>query len=231
MIETVIYTANCGGRDFPHSQVEQDIDVDWRYITNDTGAIVCAPWKRRLTYDPRHEHPNLSAKWWKTHPYGSYMYAIWIDASMEITSPSFAREAIAALQGAPVATFKHPRRTTVAAEVEASLGREGQNGRYEHLPLREQAASYREEGFPDDVGLFACGTIVWTWAARAMAEDWWRECVTWGYQDQVSFPVCAWRAGITPATFPVPQIESRNPRLGYLANRWMRIWSHRKGTD
>lgn len=231
MIETVIYTANCGGRDHQHSQVEQDIDVDWRYITDDDDVTVSAPWKRRLTYDPAYEHPNLSAKWWKTHPYGSYTYAIWIDASMEITSPSFAREAIAALNGAPVATWNHPRRSSIHAEVEASLGREGQGGRYAGLPLREQAASYRDEGFPDDVGLFACGTMVWTWAARAMAEDWWRECVKWGYQDQVSFPVACWRAGITPAAFPVPQIESRNPRLGYLANRWMRIWPHTKGTD
>jgi len=231
----VVYTANIGGRDHPHQQADQDIDVDWRYFTDAHDTPIEGPWKildvKRGHGHNIDRHPNLAAKWWKTHPFVSYKYAIWIDASMEITSPAFAREAIDSLKGAPLATFRHPRRTTIAAEVEASLGSEGQGGRYERLPLREQLAAYQQEGFPDDVGLYACGTIVWTWEARGIGEDWWRECVQWGYQDQISFPVVCWRAGIRPSTFPIPQIESRNPRLGFLANRWLRIWPHTKGTD
>jgi len=230
----VVYTANIGGRDHPHQQADQDIDVDWRYFTDTHDTPIEAPWKI-LDVARGHghnidRHPNLAAKWWKTHPPGTYEHAIWIDASMEITSRSFAREAIAALNGAPVATWRHPRRTSIVDEAEASLGREAQGGRYSSLPLREQTQAYLAEGYPDE-SLYACGTIVWTWAARPMAHDWWIECVKWGYQDQISFPVCAWRAGITPATFPVPQIESRNPREGWLANRWLRIWPHTKGTD
>lgn len=233
-MSVLIYTANIGGRDFPHSQAEQDIDVDWYYFTDQRVAPLDGPWTVREVVrghgTGEDRHPNLAAKWWKTHPF-AYEHAIWIDASMEITNPSFAREAIASLDGAPVATWKHPRRSSIYAEVEASLGREAQGGRYAALPLREQAESYRAEGFPDDLGLYACGAIVWTWAARELGEVWWRECVTWGYQDQVSFPVACWRTGIRPATFPIPQIESRNPRLGYLANRWLRIWPHTKGAD
>lgn len=229
MSGVVIYTANIGSRDFPHSQVEQDIDVDWWYYTDDPDAVE-RPWRVQEITVPRLAHPNLTAKWWKTHPPSTYEHAIWVDASMEITSPAFAREAIAALKGAPVATFKHPRRSSIVAEAEASLGREAQGGRYAELPLVEQAKTYVEEGYPDE-RLYACGVIVWTWAARAMADEWWRECVAWGYQDQVSFPFVAWRHGIDVATFPIDQIESRNPRLGYLANRWLRIWPHTKGTD
>lgn len=235
MSGVVIYTANIGGRDHPHSAVEQDIDVDWRYFTDQPDLPIDGPWKVREVVrghgNGADRHPNLAAKYWKTHPLASYEHAIWIDASMEITSPGFAREAIASLNGAPLATWKHPRRCSIYAEVEASLGAEGQGGRYAHLPLREQAQSYREEGFPDDLGLFACGTIVWTWAARQLGDDWWRECVKWGYQDQISFPVACWRAGIRPATFPIPQITSRSPKMGFLANPWLRIWPHTKGTD
>ena len=227
----VIYTANIGGRDHPHSAVEQDIDVDWRYLTDQSDLPVDGPWKVLEVVRGWQEHPNLTAKWWKTHPYSTYDHAIWIDSSMEITSPSFAREAIAALKGAPLATFKHPRRTSIYAEVEASLGPESQGGRYAHLPMREQAQSYRDEGFPDDVGLYACGTIVWTWAARTLGEAWWQECQRWGYQDQISFPVVCWRTGIKPAVFPIPQITSRSPRMGFLSNPWFRIWPHTKGTD
>lgn len=234
MSGVVIYSANIGGRDFPHSAVEQDIDVDWRYFTDQPDIPIDGPWKVNEVVSREHygdEHPNMTAKWWKTHPLSTYEHAIWIDASMEITSQSFAREAIAALNGAPLATFKHPRRSTIAAEAEASLGAEAQGGRYDALPLREQVLAYRDEGFPDNVGLFACGTIVWTWAARGLGEIWWQECKKWGYQDQISFPVACWRTGIAPAVFPIPQIESRNPQMGYLSNRWFRIWPHTKGTD
>jgi hypothetical protein len=223
-----IYTACIGGRDTPRPQVAQDIDVTWLYHT-DRDIEVPEPWTRIRGDVPDGEHPNLSAKRFKTHP-PLVETAIWIDASMEITSPRFAREAIAALDGAPVATWKHPRRTSILAEVDASLGREGQDGRYACLPLRAQAQSYLDEGYPDDA-LYACGTIVWTPAARAMAHDWWNECIEWGYQDQISFPVCAWRAGIKPATFPIPQIERRLQTSHYLANRWLRIWPHTPGTD
>lgn len=233
-MSVMIYSANIGGRDVPRPQVDQDIDVEWRYFT-DRPDIVPYPWKVHTVDVHENEslHPNMLAKWWKVHPviFPPVDHAIWIDASMEITSPSFAHEAIKALRGAPVATWKHPRRTSIYDEAAASLGREAQGGRYASLPIMEQVESYRAEGYPDDLGLFACGTIVWTWAARALGEDWWRECVTWGYQDQLSFPVCCWRAGVRPATFPVAQIEQANRRDGWLGNRWLRIWPHTPGTD
>jgi hypothetical protein len=234
-VRATIYTANIGGRDVAYPQVAQsDVDVEWVYYTDDPGLDVPEPWERRLV-DRIDRHPNMAAKWWKTHPSPATVdggYAIWVDASMEITNPLFASAAIGSLDGAPIAVWRHPRRACVYDEVDASLGAEAQGGRYATLPLREQAAAYRREGYPERAGLYACGTIVWTDDALLLGDAWWRECVRWGYQDQVSFPVVCWREGIKPATFRVPQIEpSLSLRRPYLANRWLRIHPHRPGTD
>lgn len=239
MQSVVIYTANVGGRDMPHRQVEQDIPVTWRYIT-DRQVSLPPPWRPPLIFADDEWNPlvrersaNMRAKLMKCSPLTEADIAIWIDASMEVTSPSFARAAVAALDGAPLATWKHPRRDCIYDEVEASLGAEGQGGRYADLPLREQVESYRQEGYPAHNGLYACGTMVWTRDAYDIAAMWLAECLLWGHQDQVSFPVVCWRAGVKPSVFPFPQIERglASRRAGYLANRWLRIHPHTPGTD
>jgi hypothetical protein len=226
----VIYTANMGGRDAPLPQVAQDVEVEWRYYTDDIGIEVPEPWERIRVRPDIAGNSNMAAKWYKTHPSLAWLEsdpAIWIDASMEITSPSFAREALAALGDAPLAAWRHPRRDCIYAEAEASLGRESQGGRYDALPIREQMASYLSEGHPAHWGLWACGTIVWTEPAVALATAWWLECQRWGHQDQLSFPVVCHRADVRPAEFPITQIERvARGRRGTLENRWLRIHPH-----
>lgn len=249
-----IYTANVGSRDEPRPQAEQDTDVRWVYYTDDRALEPPRPWHRRQAERPAGEHPNLAAKWFKSNPDTELTAdgpAIWIDASMEVTSPGFAREAVAALgPTGQLAAWRHPRRDCIYAEAEASLGAESQGGRYAGLPIREQMDAYRLEGHPEHWGLWACGTIVWTAEAWGIGADWYAECCRWGYQDQLSFPVVCRRVGVRPAEFPVPQIGRRaprgapvggvrrgvsgprnSPRRGsYLENPWMRIHAHRPGT-
>lgn len=227
-----IYTANMGCYDTVRPQVGQDIDVDWLCFTDDLvddGAL--PPW-RTIDVEPARDTPMLEAKWRKLYPPVGYDYAIWIDANMQVVSPSFAREAIAALHdGATFAVFTHPRRTTVAEEVKASLGVEGQGGRYAGEPLRAQLAFYRTSGFRDDRGLYAGGTIVWTPEAWPVSKAWWDEIIRWSIQDQVSLPYVLWKLDVQPAVFPIPQLERipmRRARGGerHFGNRWLRIHPH-----
>lgn len=245
MADVLIYTANFGGYDTVRDQVAQDIDVDWLCIT-EPGTVehplplVPPPWQH-VTCTPKHDHPNLAAKVYKAQPpwMGDWKVAIWIDANMEITEPSFARQAISYLHDG-VALWQHPRRDCVYDEADASLGDEGQDGRYELLPIREQMAAYRAEGFPAHHGLYATGTTVWTPAASAtLGAAWLAECERWGFQDQLSMPVVAWRLGVEPGVFGIHQVERRHSQRTskraraagrggpyWLGNRWLRIWPH-----
>lgn len=239
MSDLLIYTAQFGGYDALTSQLPQDIDARWVCYTDQDGPLP-APWEKRHV-DLGGAHPNLAAKLLKTDPpAGDWRYAIWIDANMEVIAPYFARQAILSIHDG-MAIWAHPRRVTVAAEIEASApgGKESQGDRYVNLDLRGQLAAWRAEGFPDDRGLYASGTIVWTpEAAATIGKAWRAEVERWGcFHDQVCLPVVTWRLGVRPGLFPIDQIERRwstraNPRHRingepfYLGNRWLRIWPH-----
>lgn len=240
-MSVLVYTANIGGRDAIHGQALQTVQADWLYITSDPDEVAPEPWV--TMHEPRCEdiHPNMQAKWWRTHPPfdglgmlpgAPYDYCIWIDAGMQVTSHSFIKHATETCPEDGIAAWRHPRRDCIYDEVDASLGAESQGGRYDHLPLREQAAAYRAEGFPEHRGLYATGTLVWTPAsAKLIGHEWYEECVEWGYQDQVSFPVVCWRHGLEVATFPVQQTSGRfNARMGWWGNQWMRLHNHVEGT-
>jgi hypothetical protein len=243
MADVVIYTANFGGYDQTREQVAQDVDVDWLYLTDgQKGPDRPDEWDVRVVA-PTEEHPNLAAKVYKAQPpweMGEWKLAVWIDANMQITDPSFVRQATSYLNDG-VAFWAHPRRDCVYEEARVCIpgGPEAQNGRYRNLPIARQMDAYSAEGFPEHWGLFATGTTIWTRkASERLGAAWLAECRRWGFQDQLALPVVCWRLGIEPGVFGLHQIERRwstGPvsarRLAqgepyYLANRWLRIWPH-----
>ena len=247
MADVVIYTANFGAYDNTLPQVEQDIPVDWIYLTDgaaypELGGDEHAVWNVHVV-EPKHAHPNLAAKVYKAQPpweLGDWTHAIWIDANMQITEPSFAREAMAFINDG-MATWAHPRRDCVYDEGAVCIpgaGPEAQNGRYRNLPLQEQMDAYRAEGYPEHNGLYASGTMIWTPpASEKVGRAWLEECERWGFQDQLALPVVCWRLDVQPGIYGISQIERRyTPRVTwrqqlrgdpyYLANRWLRIWPH-----
>lgn len=214
-----IVTANFGGFDRLRPQAEQDIPVEWVAYA-DRPQDAPDPWQLVIE-KPRFKDFCRSAKVFKCLP--DRQPYIWIDANMEVTSPSFAREALAACnQG--IAVYPHPRRDCIYAEAEASLGAEGQNGKYADQPIAEQMASYLAGGHPNNGGLYACGVVAWDGADPKFGPYWMAECVRWSIQDQLSFPVVCRRLGVNPGTFDHPQIQGREN--GYLWNRWLRIHPH-----
>jgi len=219
-----IVSANFGNFDQVRTQAKQDIDVDWIIFSDDPHLNPPKPWKLIVNED-RGAHPNMAAKRFKLLPDVSHRYVIWIDANMEVTSRSFAREALGFIHDG-IALHKHPRRDCIYDEAEASLGAESQNGKYEGLGIEEQVARYWDEGHPKNAGLYACGTIAWDRGdpkARRLGLEWLGECARWTYQDQLSFPVVCRRLGIQPGVFPFSQIERRAP---VLSNRWLKIHPH-----
>jgi hypothetical protein len=242
-VTVLVYTALYGGRDAVRPQAFQTRgDVDWLCIT-DSANVAPFPFQTMTLAERKHEHPNMAAKWWRTHPpfnglydqaltpRAPYAYCIWIDANMQVTSQTFVSNVIGSINDG-MAAWAHPRRDDIYDEIEASLGNEGQGGRYDALPLREQGEAYRAEGYPEHAGLYATGTLLWTPERAAdVGAAWWDECVRWGYQDQVSFPVVCWRLGVKPGTFPLDQTHGRfNKRAGWWNNAWMMIHNHEPGT-
>jgi len=214
-VSTAIYTAVFGGYDDlqPHPDIP---GVDFIAFTDEASSE---------QWDVRHverstEHPRMQAKWYKLFPnlcLPGYDQTIWVDASHEILSATFADDAFAAVDESGIALYSHPWRSCVYDEATESEGME----KYRRLPIREQADSYRAEGHPEKWGLWACGTIARlnTPEVANLMVAWWDEITRWTYQDQLSFPVVCRRAGIRPASFPIHQVHG---------NRWHAIRSHHR---
>lgn len=223
-----VVTATYGGYDAQlHGQVAQDLDVDWVCFTDDPHLEPPSPWRVELV-DATSPEGVMAAFFHKAMPQVEGPDVVWIDASMEVTSPKFVRHALDSRRDG-VAAFAHPRRDCVYAEGLAVLGAESQGGKYDAGRVTAQMAEYRKAGYPEGLGLFALGSMAWdTDIAGDLGAAWWAEQGRWRTIDQMAFPVVCWRLGITPGVFPAPQIESRYGRHGrYLGNRWLRIHPHR----
>ena len=230
-----ILTAMFGGSDVIRPQVVQDIEVDWICVTDDPELNVPAPY-RRVVIQPGTviDHSQvtwvdatLSAKRYKLMPWTvtDSDRVLWIDANMEVTSPSFAREALACVHDGIAAVPSPP------ADVHLRRGRGTPKLRpkYRRLPIREQVAQYRAAGHPDQGGLYASGVIAWDVIdprAQALGEEWMTEVERWTVRDQLSLPVVVRRLGIEPGTFPGALREPQYSAPGYSGNRWLRIWPH-----
>jgi hypothetical protein len=71
--------------------------------------------------------------------------------------------------------------------------------------VQKQMKHYREEGYPADNGLMACGVIVrkHTKATEAMGNAWWAEWTRWKTsRDQLSFAYACWKHGVKVSIIP-----------------------------
>jgi Protein of unknown function (DUF616) len=233
-----VYTAIFGGYDDLHPPVPQSVPTDFLCYTD--APALASPGLWRVMHERRVPdlHPRMRAKWLKTHPHvlfpagrppagrysaldprrlwRRYDAVIWIDGSIRVTSENFARDLAACLGPDGIACFRHPNRDCIYEEAEKSL----RWAKYQGMPIREQAESYRREGFPAHHGLMAGGIIARGTRAPHLAaidEAWWQENLRWTYQDQLSLPVVLWRQNRTIAW--IPGELWRNPWFEWVPHR------------
>lgn len=239
MLDVAVVTANFGGFDVPRGAVEQTVDADWYAFHDEYALNWPGPWHPTAIFGWP-DSPRLQAKYHKLTPWrmieGDYRWIVWLDANMEVHNPRFLEEAIKAAddEGAPVTSWRHPRRRNVWIEAMASARLAK---KYGDAGLIEQVEAYRGLGFPDDRGLWACGTLVWNLddersrvQAEKLGETWLRECERWSIQDQLSLPFTAWALGLKVGTFPVGQIGSMATVDGRyrITNDWLFIHQHNR---
>jgi Protein of unknown function (DUF616) len=213
MNQTAVYTSVMGqyGELLAHPEIP---GVDWIAFV-DT-PMERADWETRvLRPDP---NPRLAAKRFKMLPHvylEDHAQTIWIDGTVQITSPSFVDEALACVGESGIALWRHPERDCAYQETIVSA----QMPKYANLPIYAQAAHYRAQGFPPHYGLWACGIMARRTAEPSVAklgEMWLAEVERWSIQDQISFPWVLRELGIVPGEFPA----------GLYANPWLRITAH-----
>jgi hypothetical protein len=206
-----VVTSVMGAYDQLVAPVPQDVDCEWVLVAD--REYDCWPWK--TVVEPRPQlHPRLAAKVAKCRPdyYTDADVTVWVDGHVRITDPGFVSWAVKGLGQAHIAQLRHPNRQSLTAEAALSATLP----KYAGLPVREQAAHYLANGYPDSWGLWAAGIIARrtsTWT-RGFGDAWLGEQVRWTVQDQLSEPCLLWWSKVTPATLDGPLVGHWAFQLG-----------------
>ncbi len=194
MVKVAVVSSVYGEYDAPAVPVEQIMPVEYVLVTD--REYEAGPWK--VVVEPRPQlHPRLAAKVAKCRPdlYADADIYIWLDASVDINSPTCVTNLIAQLRDAPLAQFRHHSNHTLRIEMRVAGGMP----KYQGLPIRRQGDHYISEGFDGNSVLWETGCIVYRRDTPSiLGPAWLAEQVRWTYEDQISEAPVLRRLGLQP---------------------------------
>ncbi len=128
-----------------------------------------------------------------------YDYYFWVDATHEvIVDPKSIIETY--IKDSLIGCFKHSTRTCAYAEGEEIL-----RLNYDHPNnVILQLNWYYSQGFPQNNGLWEMSTFIRKNCLEVNKLNlmWWEQICKYSSRDQISFPYCLWKTGITPTQLP-----------------------------
>jgi hypothetical protein len=211
MVRVCVYTGIYGRYDTPRKHVPQTHPCDFFYF-GDSGT--------EHPYDPVPAliAPTLRAIWVRLHPFSNpYLYnydlIIYCDGNVTITNPNFVQDLIDKYRVTDysLTLTRHPDRTCAYKEAEYS---KANFKKYETIDLDKQVDKYRQEGFPENYGLYWNGLMVFNsrGAQYPLLErflwSWYEEMMKYHKtshpfpQGQVSLPYVLWKTQIKFQVLP-----------------------------
>lgn len=172
----------------------------------------------RTVLEPLSDDPRLDAKRAKMQPwrFTDCDAAIFLDASIEVTSPNLRAWVEPQLRAHDLVIWSHPEGRSCYRDEAAVCWDWPKYSRYD---MRGQVDAYAADGMPAGWGLFACGMIGWRFTdeAKAFGDAWLAEQSKWSCQDQVSLPYLLWREAKPFGIWPANQYQNPHIRI-----RWDR---------
>ena len=187
-MKIAVYTAIIGGYDDPKPFIPQNVDCDYFLFTDNS----------RIPDQFKQLSPRMQAKWYKLHPhvlFPDYDLIIWVDGCAYFLSDRFVERMIKEIGDNEIMCCRHPEnRNCIYDEAEYCKNMP----KYVSQPIDNQVEQYKNDGYPRQNGLYACGIIVSkpTTNTKIFMGAWWYENVSKTYQDQLSFPYVSWKLKI-----------------------------------
>lgn len=213
MTRILVYTAVFGGYDRVFPPLRPEPGVDYVVITDDPHLRVRG-WRTVVAdVSALGSRPNRHYKMLGHRLLSGYDVSIWVDGNIRPLGDlvRFAR----AFQdsGAALGVYRHPLRSTVAAEVEACL----QAGKVkDESAVRAEWRAYVEDGFPDADGLIETGVLLKNHHHPDLNEAmelWWALFHRHESRDQISLPYVLWKTRL-PCMHQVGSFRSPNRHFG-----------------
>lgn len=188
-MKTIVYSSIYGGYDTPIKQIIKEKPILF------TDQLTVDGWSAKMKRVHK-KNDRMRAKYFKCNPHKELDcdISIWIDGSGTIRDKNFVKRCIEYLGDADMLAFKHPDRDCIYDEAEFCEMFE----KYRHVDIMGQVREYKNMGWPEHTGLWACGLLVRRHNNRTKRFNklWWEHINKYTYQDQLSFPVCTWLSGV-----------------------------------
>lgn len=194
MSKIVVYTACFGNRERPQKFTPPPGNAEYVVFTDQKEAP--SPWRKRSNVFAVKNNPRRLAR---LHKAGSHILfpdaevTIWIDChGFPLESPEKLVEKYLAKR--PMATFKHCCRTTVVQEAKVVIDLKLDDKRI----VNEALVRFAKSGCPDDLRLAETPVVMRRHTTEVIHFNqlWLTELQNHSIRDQISFPYCAWMAGI-----------------------------------
>lgn len=194
-IKVAVYTCITKGYDIVKSPVYVGDDVDYHLFTDSSSDNV-EVWKGKkinCKYGL-----NEANRYYKFHPNifdDKYDFAIYIDGNVKVVSDPTTICYIARNSKVGIAMHRHHSRDCVYKEGLAC--KYYKRGNIENIMT--QLNRFKDEGFPEEFGLFEATVIVYDLKnpiAKKIANEWWNYYYESGTRrDQIFFPYIIWKHG------------------------------------
>ena len=182
-----IFTIHFGGYDEPH---EPFVSEGWDYIMfTNRKDVKSDVWKVVNVTSPLPNYLAARYVYINSHRFipKEYEYSLMIGGQIHIIGDI---NNLDVDYDADFSMMKHPCRTCIYQEAK-TIENEDIDKSLNFIPQMER---YREEGFPEEYGLNACGIIGRPNNDRTMQfeREWWHQVMTGSYRDQLSFDYVRW---------------------------------------
>lgn len=159
-------------------------------------------------------NPRLAAKEPKMQPH-KYVDAdvwVWVDGQIQVKD-NLADFAVEHLDKGYVAAFAHPERDCLYEEARVCKER----GLASPLVLNKQVKAYRQQGMPQNFGLWECAVLAWSPHGLSFGAMWLEEIKQHSLRDQISFPFITWAHNTDVRT--LPGHSRNNPYTAWTGHR------------
>jgi hypothetical protein len=194
----IVYSANIGHKDRFHEPTIKHEGVEYVYFVDNLDDPLFRDFHEDSIWDVRevpkkYNDTRMDAKWYKMHPHLLFPgeETIWCDSLYfpHRESPLLNEHHISA----DVTAYHHnTNRKCLFDEAAFCLSHRVGNAD----DIKRQIAAYREEGMPEQFGLFEGNVIYRKPEASKFSESWWEQVNTHSTRDQISMPYVIWKNGI-----------------------------------
>lgn len=191
----VTYTAIFGGYDIFReggNEGRKVLFTDSKEVYYDT-----TPWEVVHCGSRAFDDPTRAARHKKAlshHLFPTEEYSLWVDGSLELKQ-NFNEELLKSILGDfDMAIYPHNQRNCAYQEARACK----KHNKDSHDVIDTQMKRYREDGFPEGMGLPASAFLIRrnTPQVSEFNDMWWDEIQRGSKRDQLSFNYCLWKLGM-----------------------------------